>query len=502
MAKPGSPSSGTGAGSSITGPTPCVCTVTISPNPQSGQKSWTDRNSLACYVSEPNKTLTTTVTPSGGTFKWTSSDESILKLSGQGSSVTVKGLDEGNVLVKVTYASSCGTCSDTVIVAVKYEIRHILVAQGIQFNNVQLAREPGINRRGDEQIPTGFLSDQLSTAAPFPLQFSLSSATFKSVNQGVKYTIEVTTDRSKFKEKLQTPGNEGTLELEYWHVIYDGHSRYGRGACFGTDDSPGEDWENSSTPTAGSDGLFRMGYRFVGVPALDILHHGYTTDAVSVKVDAPSSDREYKGSLKATTIADLKHETQNYIDNLISTKRFGDFSELELRHLSSNVGSLDTHLRIVGDTVPMVSLGAALGPQDKFWGYQSGEGPAVLLQAGWKGTVCAPLDLDATDLKCRAFCHLGCESYMHYREVLRAQRNWKKAGSTDRFAYFTSDLSVSITGPFWLYYLLTYDQFNAGRPWEPSLEYARTKTNDKIKIWCRTWNSAHPRDVIRAYEIW
>ena len=125
----------------------------------------------------------------------------------------------------------------------------ILEAQGIQFNNAQLAAESGINRNGDEQITAGWLSDQLSTAVPFPIQVSGSTfATFKSAKQGVKYTIDVTTDKPEFKNKLETPGKPGTKELEYWHVIYAGHSRYGRGACFGTDDKPGEDWRTVPVP--------------------------------------------------------------------------------------------------------------------------------------------------------------------------------------------------------------------------------------------------------------
>ena len=471
-----------------------ACIVKIAPNP------------LEVYVSEPDdglKTLSATASPEGGTFKWTASDPSKLTITGSGSSITLDGLDEGDVTVKVEYKHpACPGCSDYATVKVRYEVRHILLAQGIQFTNADLVSESGINYRGDEQIPTGFLSDQLSTASPFPLQFSSSSATFKSVDQGVKYTLTVTADRLELKKKLETPGKPGTKELEYWLVIYDGHSRYGRGACFGADDAPGENWENSASPTSGSSGLFRMGYRFVGVPVLDVLHHGYSTDVVSVKVVAPPKDREYKGKLQESTLKDLKHRTDKYIRRLIAAKRFKEHSEAELRGYIANLGSLDTQLRIVGDRVSMVDIGDALRASDKFWSYSSGEGPAVLLQAGWEGTVTDPLDLGATDLKCRVFCHFGCESYAHYRGILRKRKGWQKSENVDRFAYFTSDLSVSITGPFWLYYLFTYDKFNAGKPWEPSLEEARKKTNGRISTWCADWNKAHPTDRISAYEIW
>jgi hypothetical protein len=470
------------------------CTVKITPNP------------LELYVSEPDeklRTLTAVASPAGGTFKWTSSDPSKLTISGTGSTVTVQGLDEGDVTVRVDYSPpTCPACFDEATVQVRYEGRHILVAQGIQFNNAQLASESGIDRSGDEQIPTGYLTDQLGAAVPFPIQVSGTSATFKSVKQGVKYTIDVTTSRTEFKNQLETPGKPGTKELEYWHVIYDGHSRYGRGACFGTDESPGEDWENSSDPAAGPAGLYRMAYPFVGVPVLDILHHEYSTDVVSVKVNPAPADREYKGKLHERTLKQLKQGTESYIRDLIRKKIFKDYTETELNEYLARLGSLDSWLRIVGDRVPMVSLGDALRPDDKFWAYHSGEGPAVLLQAGWKETVTKPMDLGATDLKCRIFCHFGCSAYQHYRSILRDRKNWKKSGNTDWFAYFTHGLSVSITGPFWLYYLLTYDQFSAGKPWEPSLEYARIKTNARIAIWCGEYNKTHRTDPVTPYKIW
>jgi len=231
------------------------------------------------------------------------------------------------------------------------------------------------------------------------------------------------------------------------------------------------------------------------------LHHGYSTDVVSVKVSPALSDREYKRTLHEWTLTQLKHKTENYINELIRRKEFKEHKETELRRYLATLGSLDTQLRIVGDRVPMVSNGDALRPDDKFWAYHSGEGPAVLLQAGWKETVTKPMDLGAIDLKCRVFCHFGCSSYVHYRSIVRNQKNWKKSGNTDRFAYFTSGLAVSITGPFWLYYLLTYDQFSACKPWEDSLEYARIKTNSRIKIWCDEYNMTHHEDPVKRYGI-
>jgi len=457
---------------------PCIsCAVRITPNP------------LELYVSEPDaklRTLSAVYKPSGGSFTWTSSDPAKLTISGSGSSIAVKGLDEGDFTVSVEYKPPTGpACSAQATVKIRYEVRHILVAQGLDFNNAQLALYKGINRTGDTQIPNGYLSDNLSAATPFPIEIRGTSATFKSVKQGVKYTIDVTTDRTEFKRKLETPEKPGTKELEYWHIIYLGHSRYGRGACFGIDNSHGEDWENGSDPAAGTSGLYRMGYPFVGVPIHDILHYGYHADLVSAKVSPKASDREDQTRLQVTTLAALKHSTKRFI-----AEHSGDD---RIQHLQP-LDSLDTQLRIVRDRVGTNKIGDALKPDDTFWTYSSDGEPNVLLQAGWKETVTKPMDLGATDMKCRVFCHFGCQSWAHYGDILRLRKSWKKAGNTDRFAYFTTDVAYAVTVPFWLYYLLTYDKFNAGKPWEPSLKHARERSTEKISVWCLNSN-------IVPYEI-
>ena len=461
---------------------------------------------IELYVSETTG-LTAIGRPAGGTYTWTSSDPAKVEIVGHGSHVTVKGLDEGDFTVSVNHSPPGCTCSDQVNIKVRYEIRHILVAQGIEFNNTDLRSQPGIYKKGDEQIPNGYLTEKLQKVSPAALELKGDSLTFKSVEQGVKYTLDVTTSRTEFRKMLETPGKSGTKDLEHWIVIYDGHSRYGRGACFATSPPRGENWENSVNPSTGPNGLYRMGYPFVGVPVSDILHHGYITDAISVKVKSvPVADREFKGALTPTPFKQLKANAKSYLERRIKVleKRLHGGSQSELKECADNLRNLDELdklLRVVGDTIPLGKIGAPIGPDDEIWAYQSGEGPAAMLQAGWKDTVSKPMDLEATALKCRAFCHFGCESYMHYHGVLRNRKKWEKSGQVDNFAYFTSDLSLSITGPFWLYHLFTYDQFNAGKPWQGSLEHARVNTNTAIRNWCKTWNLANPDDQQRPYEI-
>jgi hypothetical protein len=150
----------------------------------------------------------------------------------------------------------------TSVAAPPSETRNIVIAQGIEFNNKDL--DP------DDVIPDGNLSKRM-TAAGLPLVISSAgNATFNSLKQGVNFTIKVVNTKKDWK---------AALESDKTHIaIYDGHSRFGRGCCFGTNDATGEDWEAGSNPAL--TGLFRMDFPFVAVPVSDILHHGYTAEIV------------------------------------------------------------------------------------------------------------------------------------------------------------------------------------------------------------------------------
>lgn len=478
--RPSSPGSGHDAATPVGGgstpcPPPCSCSVSITPNP------------LEIYVSQPHMKLTATVSPSGGKFVWVSGDPTKLQITGTGGTVAVKGLDEGDVNVTLSYTPpGCGSCSTTATVKIRYEVRHIFIAQGIQFNNAQYATRAGLENQGDLQEPNGYLYNHLKSATPFPMTLTSGgkSAIFKSVKQGVKFTIDVSNSRIDFQKALEHDGKPGTKELEYWHVVYDGHSRYGRGACFSPSDDPGENWENSGDPKKGPTGLFRMGYPFVGIPVAEIVHHGYSTNVVSVKIDAPKKDREYKGSMYPRTLEELKRETADFLNYALDHDAIEplEMSEDDVIDVLNNIDDLDKRLHLVGDTAPLSTIGPLLKSDDRFWSYKTNEGPLVLLDAGWQNTLAKPMDLGATSLKCRVFAHLGCKSFVHYRAILRFQKGWKKQGATDRLAYFTTDLSLGgATTAFWILSWMTYDKFNAGLAWEPSIEYARGKANGMIK---------------------
>lgn len=341
------------------------------------------------------------------------------------------------------------------------ETRNIVIAQGIQFNNKDLnAAEQvpgGVDTDASPHTITALKTRMANAGMPLTVNAAGDGATFRSVKQGVNFTIKVVNTKSAFKAALESDKTH--------HVIYDGHSRYGRGCCFGTNMAAGEDWENGSTPS--TTGLFRMGLPYVAVPVSDIKHHGYTADLV------PTSE----------TLAPAKCESD--------LRRAVNAGSVQPHGLTAVDASVRGQLRINKKPI---------GSKDRFWAFDwSGEGFSVVVHAGWEKTASDPMDLGAVNMKCRVFCHFGCSSMQHYHEIVRDRKHWNKVGNTDNFAYFTSGLSYSFTGPIWLFHILTYDQFNAGQPWEPSLNYARKNAKDDLKKVCAELRAKGQKVV--TYEI-
>lgn len=334
---------------------------------------------------------------------------------------------------------------NTVAVAGRIEFREIIMAQGIQFTNADMASSE----------PYGVLPDALTAAvsskgrwlqsmrrrAPLAITETATGFEFASADQNVTYRVRMVTQKDQFRAALLTANA---------HVIYDGHARYGRGPCFGILPTPGvvsstEDWENGTDPA--TTGIFRMGFPFIGVPVSEIFEHGYTAQLVpsTVQVTRDQSDRDMRAYVPY-----LQARTADRIDPRLRAQ------------LSDN------------------------DPAKTWWAYQAvSEGSLawhVVLNAGWSGTVSAPYDLGATTPICRVFCHFGCESFWHNYPILRGEKfkNWQKQRD-DRFAYFTNNLSITGTSTYWLYHLFTYPKANAFQDWGPSIAYAVAHTNADLR---------------------
>jgi Bacterial Ig-like domain (group 2) len=80
---------------------PCVCHVTLAPNPFSVCNTTTG-------------TLTATGTPAGGTYAWSSSDTTVATVAGSGATATVTQVAPGRATITVTYSPpACSPCSAT-----------------------------------------------------------------------------------------------------------------------------------------------------------------------------------------------------------------------------------------------------------------------------------------------------------------------------------------------------------------------------------------------------
>jgi hypothetical protein len=323
-------------------------------------------------------------------------------------------------------------------VAPPFEIRTLAIVQGLDFTNAQF-RKNGAN---DLLVPNA-VAERLKKRKLELLETSGTTFAYYSQEQGVLYNAQLIYDKADFKKALETPD---------LHVIYSGHSRIGRGPCFGPDvfKQPGEQWENGEEDGTG---LFRMGYPFVPVPVSDVADHGYTAFAVpsDVSIDKanchPMLQASY-GKMKEFTISELE-------------------SKLDKGHRRPrwHVEDPDQLFK-------------------KFWGVDMvsvagvNERHAVLF-AGWDDTQTKPMDLGATDIQCKVLCVFACSTQMHFAKVLRDRKQWAQ-NDDDGFGFFTTEAACMDIAPSWIYHLLTYNKFSANQPLKELLEYVRGKTNQDL----------------------
>jgi hypothetical protein len=317
-----------------------------------------------------------------------------------------------------------------------YEIRIIALAYGMQFHEDEMGEE----WRLDNYIPP-----KLSR---FPDVERVSRTEYINHAQRVIFRILETTDRTVYKTWLETPA---------LHVVYDGHARYGRGPCFGRNGTAdgsvrkSDDWEQGTSP---STGIFRLGYKYIGVSVSELLQHGYLANL------AKESDGNPQGAECHPEVRAHRHHLRR--------------PEQIHRELTSY------YLRDHNDG-------------DRYWVYYKNEedesNTHLIHKAGWKDTLSKPYELgvlqnpddpDATTMRCRVFCHFGCSTKLHNFPIVRRVANWRRSGN-ERFAYWTTAPSSDGTATRWIFNLITYNERNDFENWEPSLEYALARTNRDLR---------------------
>jgi hypothetical protein len=317
-----------------------------------------------------------------------------------------------------------------------YETRKIVVGQGLDFrdDDIRVRQAKG----SSEDTLVEFMQRN------FTSNFELTDPThmqYISDVQQVIFLIEITRDKEEFKNALNTPG---------LHVIYQGHSRYGRGSCFdpvvsSSDYKQGERWEMGDND---HNGLYRLGYPYVPIPLDDIEHHHYHFAPVSADEPAPHYSERHP-------------EARRYLSRI----------------------TLPESLR--GFVIPEF-----VSSSNRYWGYRRGNETNILMYAGWEDTLSSPFDLGATEMKCKVFCHFGCSSRLHYWKIVRKSpyKNWARdVPPTDKFAYFTTAPATYVCSCYWLFYLLNYTEVNNYRSWWNSLEYAKRNANRLLRSERKGW---------------
>lgn len=312
-----------------------------------------------------------------------------------------------------------GATTHTVLSPV-YEHRDIRIAHGIEFHLDQMELA--------DWVPATYLDRILPS---YPNVEKVSATEYLNHRQRVRFTLQDTTDKAVFRSWLETPG---------LHVIYDGHARYGRGPCFGrgTTATQSEDWGEGIDRLTG--GTFRMGYPFMGIEASEIAEHGYTADLMRESEGTPAREdcepalRAYLGSLRARTL----------------------------------------------DEIPITFPVRGHQPGDRYWTYRKSGERHVIHRAGWENTVSTPSEWGSTNVQCRVFSHLGCDTFLHHWDLVRSIIAWQREGN-ERYAYWTRQLTDSLVLSRWLANLIVYDVENAFLPWEESLAYAVKRTNRNIR---------------------
>jgi len=325
------------------------------------------------------------------------------------------------------YSASSGLLN---LIQLTYETRRIVVGQGLDFRDDDIRARQA--QGGGEETLVDFMQRNFTT------NFTLTDSThmeYISDYQQVRFQIEITRNKEEFKNALNTQGI---------HVIYQGHSRYGRGSCFDPDVSSsdyvhGEKWEQGD---GNRNGLYRLAYPYVPVPLNDIEHHQYHFAPVAVEENAPPSSERHPDARRGLSKITLPESLRGLVASGFES--------------SSN----------------------------RYWGYISGNETNILLLAGWENSRSTPFDLGATEMRCKTFCHFGCSSKLHYWKIIRTSsyKNWMKdTPPTDKFAYFTTAPATYVCSCYWLFYLLNYPEVNSYQSWWNSLEYAKKNANKLLR---------------------
>jgi hypothetical protein len=322
-------------------------------------------------------------------------------------------------------SSEDDTSDDDAVSSDDYEIREIVIAEGIQFH------ESEVDTVGGEESDFSYLEKKL--APDFKVAADRKTAEYVSDVQEVRYKFRIVYSLSDFKTAIETPDII---------VVYSGHARLGRGPCLdpydGSCSMSGDQWEDGTTA---DNGIFRMGYKYIPIDFDDLREHGYTFKPVPAEWDCPPNEAKDPCS---------RHP---HARRSLSKIKLPD--DLQGRVQSGYVDSTN-----------------------HYWGY----GKNLLLHAGWESDARSVYNLQDVDIKCKTFCHFGCSTKVHNWAIVRKTeyKGWvRPEPPTEKLAYFTTGLSDWKT-VYWLYFLLKYNEKNSETHFWDSHEDARKRASRKL----------------------
>lgn len=352
----------------------------------------------------------------------------------------------------------------------KLGITHVVciyLAQGIEGQNKDLR---SMEHYAEFEQPKYLIDKGLKVST-----FKRDKNLYKYKNEKLKtiYLIRFVTKKDEFKK---------WLEEDEAIVVYSGHARYGRGPCFGDSPLAGQDWGDGTT----SSGIFYMGYRYLGVTASEILTHGYKAWLVPA-VENIGPKKEIHPWIRKKKY--FKMTIHQIIADLEKTKK-----TLEALNRKYH-GKMSDDLEEVDSTTPSDFRNLVAGnyrPEQEFWCYRTERSYwykdvhtnkretirlkiiAVVLRADWTKTKSDPMDLGCTNMKCKVFCHFGCDTLVHSEIIIRDRKGWRYNGQKG-YAFMTT-ASIYEIDPYLLYNLLTGPHKSV----EKNLRYACQKTNEQF----------------------
>lgn len=441
--------------------------------------------------------------------------------------------------------------------ALPREKRLIVVAQGIEFHNSELPFD--ISKNENWRVPECLRDHASNPRSDLKIGglnlVSSTEALYDAAEQNVTYRILVTTSKQEFHQYLEgTHANSADYPGNVL-VVYGGHARYGRGPCLGTSSAHGNRWGTGGDPRI--EGIFRMGYPYLMVPVTEILTHQYlamiarqaTSDpdlsAVNIKtMDRSRNSQVLHPALRPYTRARKtrgysKSELDTMIQSLQNAVDYAVTQDPDLRslphsYISGYVGDILENRDSGRNSLQSYTFGR-VDAAERFWAtyksqtlsasYYDGTRwhskrlrnprersgrfiwPWIILHADWRNTVSgswrpplggapARMDLEATRLNCRGFCHFGCSTKLHNHRVMREMKRWRRTrDGNNRLCYWTTESAYADINPYWLYHILTYVPGSrvgrksfSSRGWGDVCEYAKVCTNLDLDADSRNYN--------------